>query len=49
MIDEFVQISKDKKCSNCKFLIIAKSIMHLIGGKYYCASCAAGIRKEGKK
>ena len=47
MIDDSVQISEDKKCSNCEYVVIAKSIMHLMDGKLYCAKCAEGIRRKG--
>ena len=49
MVDNLVQIIEDTKCSNCGFVVIANSIMHVMDGKHYCASCAEGIRKEGKK
>ena len=46
MVDDLVQIVEDTKCTQCDYLVIANSAMHVIDLKHYCASCADGIRKE---
>ena len=48
MVDYSVQINEDTKCG-CGFLVIAKSIMHVMDGALYCAKCAKIKREEGKE
>ena len=49
MVDDGVQISKATKCSECDYTVIAKSWMHLMDGKLYCAKCAKIKREEAKE
>lgn len=49
MENALVQIDNNIECNQCGYTVIANSVMHLIDEKYYCASCAAGIRRGKKK
>lgn len=49
MNDESVQIEQDTICQQCSYTVITNSVMHKIDGKYFCASCAEGIRNKWKE